>query len=104
MDEKLKIIIGLLIKKTRVKEVTWKQVDDNAYVVNFIDNRIVINNYFTSFRERKKVNLLIYNSKNEIINSISEDQDRDVKELYKLANDNYYNIDDTMNSIIQALM
>ena len=104
MDEKLKIVIGLLIKKTKAKELSWTQIDDYAYAVNFAENKIIINNYFTSFRERRKINLLILNAKKEVITSISEDKDKDLKDLFKYANDNYYNIDATMDNIIQALM
>ncbi|MBP3944245.1 hypothetical protein J5U18_11885 [Sphingobacteriaceae bacterium WQ 2009] len=104
MDGKLKIIIGLLIKKTKAKELSWSQLDENAYSVNFLNNKIIINNYFISFREKRKINFLILNAKNEVVTSISEDGDKDLKELYKFANNNYYNLDATMDDIILALM
>lgn len=104
MDSKLKIIIGLLIKKTKTKDLSWTQIDENAYSVNFLENKIVINNYFVSFREKRKINLTILNTKNEVITSISEDQDKELKELFKFANNNYYNLEVTMDNLIQALM
>lgn len=79
------------------------RMDEYAYSIDFNDNRIIINNYFTSFREKRKINLLIVNKRDEVIKSISEDADRSLRELFRLANDNYYNIDLAMDTIIQAL-
>ena len=104
MSEKLKIITSLLIKKTRLKQLSWEQENENAYALKFHENKFVINNYFASLKEKQKVNLLVYNSKNEMISSSSEDNDKNVRDLYKLANDNYFNIDETMDKIIHALL
>ena len=103
MEEKLKIIIGLLIKRTKSRELAWEQLNENAYIANFNENKIVLNNQMISFREKKKISLLIYNSKDEVITSIDDTKNKDIKELYHLAHHNYYKFDETMDMIIQQL-
>ena len=104
MEEKLKIIIELLIKKTKSRQLVWDQLNKNAYSANFNENKIVLNNQMIYFREKKKISLLIYNAKDEVITSIDDTKNKDIRKLHQLAHHNYYKFDETIDMIIQQLI
>jgi hypothetical protein len=103
MEEKLRVIIGQLIKKTKSRQLIWDQLNENAYIVRFRDCRIVLNNQMISFREKKKITLLIYNTNDEVVTSVDDTKNKYIKELHQLAHQNYYKFDETMDMIIQEL-
>lgn len=53
MEEKLKVIIGLFIKKTKSQQIKWSQINENSNCVNFNENKIAISNQMVFQGEEK---------------------------------------------------
>lgn len=103
MEKQLKMIISLLIKKTKSKHLSWKKLTESSYYIDFNDCRVNIFCQPVSYKEKRRIRLLIYNSRQEVISTLEKEKFKDLKELYELAHNNYYSFDETLEMIIRQL-
>ena len=103
MQEKIKVIIELLTKKTKSRLIDWTKQSECVYSVDFEGAKILLYYQVSPSKDKKITTLLIYNDKREVIASIDEDENKDIRELYKLAKYNYYHYNETLDTIIKQL-
>jgi len=104
MDNKIIEIITLLRNKTLSNKADWQKLDEEAFYIDFAGSRIIINNYENSFQDMDdSPRMLIYNRRNEVIYTITDGDNPNISELFYLARDNYYNISETFDQMLDQL-
>lgn len=102
MNEKIIEIIDLLLDKSKNKLAEWEKIEDETFKVDFGQNFVIVKKLINPFGD-DLYRFEIINHRNEIIVTSDNEQYYGVQDLYGVAKDSYYNISDTLESLLKQL-
>jgi len=110
IPEKLKQIISVLKDKTIANKAIWNKTSgDDEYKLKIGQgSSIVVSIYYGNY-DRPFTSIAVYNQKGEMVERYNTEEEEDAQSIklltafHKAARDSYYNVDETMDSLLAEI-